>query len=121
MTDPQPANMRIDSQQTASGPHYKARLSPEVYDHVLREIENPRSGLDVIATVLLRDPVLSQYVLTHINSAVYGLSEQVYDVPQAVALLGTNKLVSFLRSLHPEVQRVQAEARRSDAHVTASD
>ena len=50
-----------------------------------------------IATIISADPVLTSRVLHFVNSAEYAVRQEVRQVRQAVALLGADRLLEFLR------------------------
>lgn len=65
---------------------------PEIYLKVRRLLDDDASDVNDFVTTIAIDPNLSTRVLRVVNSAYYGLSEPVDDLPQALNLLGLDRL-----------------------------
>jgi len=74
---------------------------------VMKETETSTSSAATIATSLAQDQALSVRVLRLANSAYYGLSRKVSDLPEAVVVLGmrTIKNLAMVASTYPWMSR----------------
>lgn len=63
---------------------------PHVYQQLVAELASPQSSLMHVASVIETDVGLTATVLKIVNSAFYGLNQQVESVSQGVALLGAH-------------------------------
>ncbi|MDH3762487.1 MAG: HDOD domain-containing protein [Gammaproteobacteria bacterium] len=69
---------------------------PEVYIRVTELLESETSTADKIGAAVQTDPTLTARILKLINSAYFGLRNQVTSIPQAVTLLGRQQLQQVL-------------------------
>ncbi len=65
---------------------------PAVAMEVIRLTNNPRVDVRALKECLENDPALTTKVLRVVNSSLFGLSREVSDLNQALALLGTKPL-----------------------------
>ncbi|GEM_PF-365246 len=65
---------------------------PGVAIKVLQLVEDPKSDVSQLKSVLETDPALTAKILRVVNSALFGLSSAVSDLNQALALLGGKPL-----------------------------
>ena len=63
---------------------------PEVTLGIIELVENPRSSAQALNGLIGRDPALSARVLRVVNSAFYGLPQQLNSINRAISLLGLN-------------------------------
>jgi HD-like signal output (HDOD) protein/ActR/RegA family two-component response regulator len=68
---------------------------PETYGELIRVIQDERSSMADIAKVVERNPVVSAKTLQLVNSAYFGLSQDVGSVRSAVGLLGPHVLLGM--------------------------
>jgi len=59
---------------------------------LLRELSNPDSDMEELATIIASDVSLSYRILKYINSASFGLRNKIMSIQQAVSLLGLKEL-----------------------------
>ncbi|MFT5218232.1 MAG: putative nucleotidyltransferase with HDIG domain [Planctomycetota bacterium] len=69
---------------------------PEIYIRVEELLASDASSASDIGKVLQSDPALTARVLKLINSAFFGLSNEVTSIPQAISLLGRDQLKQVL-------------------------
>ena len=69
---------------------------PEIYLRVSQQLENETSTVQQIGDTVQTDPAITSRVLKMVNSAYYGLPNQVSSVAQAVSLLGRERLKHIL-------------------------
>ena len=97
------------------------------YWEITAALSDPSAGLDRIARLVESDPGVSVKLLQLVNSAYFGLSQQVTSVARGLTLLGAETLRSLVFAAHvtraleqvtwatPEIhaafERVQARAR----------
>jgi len=65
---------------------------PSVAVRVLELTENPKVDVRALKECIENDPALTAKVLRVVNSSLFGLSREVRDLNQALALLGTKPL-----------------------------
>lgn len=68
---------------------------PTVISSLMTVLDNPRSSTRDIANIIQADQVLSARLLRLVNSAHYGLRQEVLDIQHAVGLVGYNVMRSF--------------------------
>ncbi len=61
---------------------------PLVVTRLVGELTNPKSSAKSVAEIASSDPVLAATLLRAINSSFYGITNEITDVRQAIALLG---------------------------------
>ncbi len=69
---------------------------PEIYLRVSQQLEDETVSVFEIGTTVQNDPAITTRVLKMVNSAYYGLPNQVSSVAQAVSLLGRERLKHIL-------------------------
>jgi len=71
---------------------HEIRPFPTAVNHLLAAIKNPKSDAKTFADIVKLDAALSTRVLRMVNSPLYGFSNEVQTLRQAVALLGQRPL-----------------------------
>ncbi|MDD3436130.1 MAG: HDOD domain-containing protein [Candidatus Gastranaerophilales bacterium] len=69
---------------------------PNVIMHALNVMKDPDSSAKELAKVISYDQSLSTKVLTLVNSAYYGFSQQVTSIARAIALIGMSKAKNII-------------------------
>ncbi len=69
---------------------------PEIYLRVSQQLEDEKVSVFEIGNTVQNDPAITTRVLKMVNSAFYGLPNQVSSVAQAVSLLGRERLKHIL-------------------------
>ncbi len=69
---------------------------PEIYLRVSEQLENESSTVQQIGDTVQNDPAITTRVLKMVNSAYYGMPNEVASVSQAVSLLGRERLKHIL-------------------------
>ena len=69
---------------------------PEIYLRVSEQLEDENSSVQQIGDTVQNDPAITSRVLKMVNSAYYGLPNQVASIAQAVSLLGRQRLKHIL-------------------------
>ncbi len=69
---------------------------PEIYLRVSQQLEDEKVSVFEIGNTVQNDPAITTRVLKMVNSAYYGLPNQVSSVAQAVSLLGRERLKHIL-------------------------
>ncbi len=69
---------------------------PEIYIKVSELLESEKSNSHEIGEIIQTDPSISIKILRMVNSAYYGLPNQVQSIPQAITLLGRKSLKNML-------------------------
>jgi len=79
----------LDRLANGTGPLYSL---PAVAMQVLELTRNPQVDSHALKACIENDPALTSRILRVVNSSLYGLSRDVSDLNQALALLGTKPL-----------------------------
>ena len=69
---------------------------PEIYIRVSEQLEDETCSVQQIGATVQNDPAIATRVLKMVNSAYYGLPNQVSSVAQSVSLLGRERLRHIL-------------------------
>ncbi len=69
---------------------------PEIYLRVSQQLEDENTSVQQIGDTVQNDPAITTRVLKMVNSAYYGLPNQVASVAQAVSLMGRERLKHIL-------------------------
>jgi putative nucleotidyltransferase with HDIG domain len=69
---------------------------PEIYLRVSEQLEDETSTVQQIGNTVQNDPAITTRVLKMVNSAYYGMPNEVASVSQAVSLLGRERLKHIL-------------------------
>lgn len=69
---------------------------PDIYVRLQEEIRSPDPSMERIGQLVATDPAVSIKVLQIVNSALYGLRNEVGDISQATRLLGMNTVSSLV-------------------------
>jgi len=69
---------------------------PDIYYKTIAAINNPEASLDDIAGIVSKDTTLSAKVLQLVNSSFYSLRQKVDTLTWALALIGTNQLMTVV-------------------------
>ena len=91
---------RVDAANSDKiAPHFACGVSIEIHAAVTKAVGQADLSLSSIGRLIEEDPMLSQLVLEHVNSASNALRHPVESVRQAVALLGTERLKDYLSTI----------------------
>jgi putative nucleotidyltransferase with HDIG domain len=69
---------------------------PDIYYKIIAAINDQKTSLDDIAQIVSKDITLSAKVLQLVNSSFYSLRQKVDTLTWALALIGTNQLISIV-------------------------
>ncbi|MCF8105005.1 MAG: HDOD domain-containing protein [Desulfohalobiaceae bacterium] len=69
---------------------------PDIYYKTIAAINNPEASLDDIAGIVSKDVTLTAKVLQLVNSSFYSLKQRVDTLTWALALIGTNQLMTIV-------------------------
>ena len=69
---------------------------PEIYLRVSEQLEDESSTVQQIGDTVQNDPAITTRILKMVNSAYYGMPNEVASVSQAVSLLGRERLKHIL-------------------------
>lgn len=74
----------------------KLATLPNIYYRTMEAIHDPSMSLADIAEIVSKDPSLSVKILQLVNSSFYSLLKRVETLTHALALLGTNHLMTIV-------------------------
>jgi HD-like signal output (HDOD) protein len=69
---------------------------PVIVTQIQKLIDNPKSNMSQIATVITRDQAIAARVVRLINSAFYGIGTKISSIQQAIMLLGLNTVKNLV-------------------------
>lgn len=69
---------------------------PNVIMHALNVVKDPESSTKELARIISYDQSLSTKVLTLVNSAYYGFSQQITSISRAISLIGMSKAKNII-------------------------
>ena len=69
---------------------------PEIYFKVTELLEDKDSSVEDIGKIIATDPAISYKILTMVNSAYFGLPNEVFSINQAIILLGRFRIKQIL-------------------------
>ena len=69
---------------------------PDVASRILAIVRNPEYSIDGLVAVVRTDPALTTRILKLCNSSLFGLSQPISSVSDAVAYLGSRNLVKLV-------------------------
>jgi len=69
---------------------------PNVIMHALNVMKDPESSMKELARIVSFDQSLSTKVLTLVNSAYYGLPQQITSINRAISLIGMSKAKNII-------------------------
>lgn len=109
-TTPAPSqNLKIDpyippgksqiSLQSLINERMKLPSLPDIYNKTMASIYNADVPIADIAQIISKDTTLSAKVLQLVNSSFYGLLKPVETLPHALALIGTDQLLTIVNGV----------------------
>lgn len=72
---------------------------PSLYLEVMRELRSPNASANAVGELVAKDIAISTKLIQVVNSAYYGLQQQVTDPAAAVLLLGLETTASLVLSI----------------------
>ena len=66
---------------------------------IIEQVEKCGADLEKIAEIISVDPGVSAAVIKIVNSPVFGLAQRIGSIPQAVIMLGVDRVVGILKTL----------------------
>jgi len=69
---------------------------PVIVQQIQKLIENPKSNMAQIATIITRDQSIAARVVRLVNSAFYGIGTKISSIQQAIMLLGLNTVKNLV-------------------------
>lgn len=79
-----------------AGGSIKLPSLPDAYMKIQEELRGPEPSIGRVGELIKQDPAISVKVLQVVNSALYGLRNEVGDIVQATSLLGLNTITSLV-------------------------
>jgi putative nucleotidyltransferase with HDIG domain len=64
---------------------------PTLYTQISSELSSPTGSLEIVATLIAKDPLMTAKILQVVNSAFFSLARQVVDPVEAVMHLGAER------------------------------
>ena len=74
----------------------KLPAEPGLHSQVTAQLESPDASIQTVAVLISQDPVMSAKILQVVNSAFFGMTQQVTDTAEAVMVLGTERIRSLI-------------------------
>ena len=93
---------------------------PEIYLRVSEQLEDEGSTVQQIGDTVQNDPAITTRVLKMVNSAYYGMPNEVASVSQAVSLLGRERLKHILMARFSGASLAYRKILRSQCRYSGS-
>ncbi|MFQ5554435.1 MAG: HDOD domain-containing protein [Acidimicrobiia bacterium] len=74
--------------------------APTLYQELSDELAGPDPSLPRVAKIVGRDPAMAAKILQIVNSAFFGLRNNISDIGQAVSLLGIDTIMALVLTTH---------------------
>ena len=71
---------------------------PKIYDAVIQELANEKPSLDLLSILIARDLSMSAKILQLVNSSFFGSKRDVFNIYEAVGILGVEILKRLVLS-----------------------
>lgn len=92
----EPSRKRPVTVQNLINDRIKLPALPDIYHKTMASIYNVEVPIAEIAQIIGKDPTLSAKVLQLVNSSFYGLLKPVETLTHALALIGTDQLITIV-------------------------
>jgi HD-like signal output (HDOD) protein len=69
-----------------------------LYSELMQEVQSDKASIDKVAKIISRDVGMSVKVMQLVNSAFFGVRQNVFKISQAVALLGLETITALVLS-----------------------
>ncbi len=73
---------------------------PLLYNRLLKELQSENASSQTIGTIIAKDAAMTAKILQLVNSAFFGLSDNVSSPERAVTLLGLNTVKALVLGIH---------------------
>ncbi len=73
---------------------------PSLYTNIIEEIQSPQTSLERIGAIIERDPSMCAKVLQLVNSAFFGMKQNIVDPIQATSFLGVDIIKDLVLSIN---------------------
>lgn len=74
----------------------KLPTAPRLYEQITAQLQSPNASIQTVAVLISQDPVMSAKILQVVNSAFFGMTQEVTDTAEAVMVLGTERIRSLI-------------------------
>ena len=89
---------KLEQRMASLGGKIEIPSLPDLYMKVRAVIDSPNGSAIKVAALLASEPGLSMKILRMVNSAAYGLRQEISKVEQAIALLGMQEVANIVLS-----------------------
>ena len=93
-------------------PHHRPRVPDETLAQAIEALQEPTQPLLKVADIIQQDSLLNTLFLRYVNAAEHGFRETVVNTDRGVALLGGDRVKSFLRALKARTKAIGTSALR---------
>ncbi len=73
---------------------------PLLYNRLLRELESPNVSTQSVGNIIAQDTAMTAKILQLVNSAFFGLSDNISSPQRAVTILGLNTVKALVLGIH---------------------
>ncbi len=71
---------------------------PATHRRVVEVLQDPQFRVDEVAGLIVHDVTLTAHLLKTVNSAMFAPSQPIYSIPEAVTMIGGNRLQALVMS-----------------------
>ena len=73
---------------------------PALYSEIIETLQDPEAGIEKIGAIIIKDVAMTAKILKLVNSAFFGLGNEISSPSEAVAFLGTDTIKSLILVTH---------------------
>lgn len=73
---------------------------PSIYIHLMEVLQSVSASIDKVTEIVSQDLAMTAKILQLVNSAYFGLPQQVSNIKQAIILLGLNTVKTLALTVH---------------------
>ncbi|MGC9943798.1 MAG: response regulator [Verrucomicrobiota bacterium] len=73
---------------------------PALYSEIIEVLQDPDAGVEEIGAIIVKDVAMTAKILKLVNSAFFGLGNEIANPSEAVAYLGTDTIKSLILVTH---------------------
>jgi putative nucleotidyltransferase with HDIG domain len=73
---------------------------PALYNQLIKELDSPNASTQNVGNIIARDAAMTAKLLQLVNSAFFGLSDNISSPHRAVTILGLNTIKALVLGIH---------------------
>ena len=73
---------------------------PSLYNQLIKELDSPNASTQSVGNIIAKDAAMTAKILQLVNSAFFGLSDNISSPHRAVSILGLNTVKALVLGIH---------------------